>query len=139
MSKISTPSIFPRISNRSRPVACSRSVGTVPGLAPGGRRSSSVLISVNHTLFLSLSLHLVSIFNFETKLSSSRGRVCLLAYANRYAHQLTTKRHRNTVYHTFKRLDLYIIPATTRCRNRIDFSCALYQLQSFHASKSCEG
>jgi len=27
-------------------VACSRSVGTVPGTAPGGRRSSSVLISV---------------------------------------------------------------------------------------------
>lgn len=31
MSKISTPCIFPRISRRSRPVACSRSVGMVPG------------------------------------------------------------------------------------------------------------
>jgi hypothetical protein len=30
-SKISTPCIFPRISRRSRPVACSRSVGMVPG------------------------------------------------------------------------------------------------------------
>lgn len=48
MSKISIPCIFPRISNLSKPVACSRSVGTVPGLAPGARRSDSVLIS---TLF----------------------------------------------------------------------------------------
>jgi hypothetical protein len=46
MSKISMPCIFPKISRRSRPVACSRSVGTVPGFAPGGRRSASVLISV---------------------------------------------------------------------------------------------
>lgn len=45
MSNISTPSILPKISSRSRPVACSRSVGTVPGFAPGGRRSSSVLMS----------------------------------------------------------------------------------------------
>lgn len=45
MSKTSIPCIFPRISKRSRPVACSRSVGTVPGRAPGGRRSASVLIS----------------------------------------------------------------------------------------------
>lgn len=45
MSKISIPCIFPRISRRSRPVACSISVGTVPGCAPGGRRSASVLIS----------------------------------------------------------------------------------------------
>ena len=46
MSKISMPCIFPRISNRSRPVDCSRSVGMVPGLAPGGRRSCSSLTSV---------------------------------------------------------------------------------------------
>lgn len=46
MSKTSTPCIFPRISRRSRPVACSRSVGMVPGLAPGGRRSCSLLMSV---------------------------------------------------------------------------------------------
>lgn len=46
MSKTSTPSILPRISRRSRPVACSRSVGTVPGAAPGPKRSSLVLISV---------------------------------------------------------------------------------------------
>ena len=45
MSKISTPCIFPRISRRSRPVACSRSVGMVPGLAPSGRRSASEVIS----------------------------------------------------------------------------------------------
>jgi hypothetical protein len=31
MSKISIPCIFPRTSRRSRPVACSASVGTVPG------------------------------------------------------------------------------------------------------------
>jgi hypothetical protein len=47
MSKISTPCIFPRISRRSRPVACSRSVGTVPGCAPGAKRSASDLISVD--------------------------------------------------------------------------------------------
>lgn len=46
MSKTSTPCILPRISNRSSPVDWSRSVGTVPGSAPGGRRSSSDLISV---------------------------------------------------------------------------------------------
>lgn len=46
MSKMSMPCIFPMSSRRSRPVACSTSDGTVPGLAPGGRRSSSVLISV---------------------------------------------------------------------------------------------
>ena len=46
MSKTSTPCILPRISKRSRPVDWSRSVATVPGSAPGGRRSSSVLISV---------------------------------------------------------------------------------------------
>jgi len=45
MSKISMPCIFPKISNRSNPVACSRSVGMVPGAAPGGRRSASLLIS----------------------------------------------------------------------------------------------
>lgn len=45
MSKISMPCIFPRISRRSRPVACSRSVGMLPGAAPGGRRSSCDLIS----------------------------------------------------------------------------------------------
>ena len=50
ISKISTPCIFPRISKRSRPVACSRSVGTVPGAAPGGRRSASLLISVSRHL-----------------------------------------------------------------------------------------
>lgn len=47
MSKTSTPCILPRISKRSRPVDWSRSVGTVPGSAPGGRRSSSVLTSVD--------------------------------------------------------------------------------------------
>ena len=47
MSKISTPCIFPKISNRSRPVACSRSVGIVPGAAPGPMRSASLLISAN--------------------------------------------------------------------------------------------
>ena len=47
MSKISMPCIFPRISRRSRPVDCSRSVGTVPGFAPGALRSSSVLISAH--------------------------------------------------------------------------------------------
>lgn len=46
MSKISMPCIFPRISKRSRPVACSRSVGMVPGSAPGGSKSSSLLISI---------------------------------------------------------------------------------------------
>jgi len=46
MSKMSTPSILPRISRRSKPVACSTSVGTVPGGAPGPVRSSTVLISV---------------------------------------------------------------------------------------------
>jgi hypothetical protein len=45
MSKMSTPCIFPRISRRSRPVACSRSVGMVPGWAPSGRRSASEVIS----------------------------------------------------------------------------------------------
>lgn len=45
-SKTSTPCIFPRISRRSRPVACSRSVGMVPGAAPlSGRRSCSPVIS----------------------------------------------------------------------------------------------
>lgn len=46
MSKMSMPCIFPRISRRSRPVACSASVGMVPGFAPGAKRSASVLISV---------------------------------------------------------------------------------------------
>lgn len=46
MSKTSTPSIFPRISNRSKPVACSRSDGTVPVLAPGPMRSSAVFTSL---------------------------------------------------------------------------------------------
>jgi len=45
MSKMSTPSILPRISSRSRPVDCSRSVGMVPGSAPGPMRSSSTRIS----------------------------------------------------------------------------------------------
>jgi hypothetical protein len=45
MSKMSTPCIFPRSSRRSRPVDCSRSVGTVPGCAPGAKRSASVLMS----------------------------------------------------------------------------------------------
>lgn len=45
-SKMSTPCIFPRISRRSRPVACSMSVGMVPGAAPPeGRRSCSLVIS----------------------------------------------------------------------------------------------
>jgi hypothetical protein len=46
MSKMSMPCIFPMCSRRSRPVDWSRSVGMVPGLAPGGRRSSSTLISI---------------------------------------------------------------------------------------------
>jgi len=45
MSNTSIPCIFPKSSNRSNPVLWSRSVGTVPGSAPGGRRSASVLIS----------------------------------------------------------------------------------------------
>lgn len=45
ISKISTPFIFPKISNRSRPVACSRSVGMLPIEAPVGRRSASFFIS----------------------------------------------------------------------------------------------
>ena len=45
MSKMSMPCILPRISRRSRPVDWLRSVGTVPGSAPGGRRSSIVLTS----------------------------------------------------------------------------------------------
>lgn len=48
MSKMSTPCIFPRISRRSRPVDCSASVGTVPGFAPSGIRSSMDLISGAH-------------------------------------------------------------------------------------------
>lgn len=48
MSKISTPCILPKISNRSRPVACSMSVGMVPGAAPGGRRSASDVTSARH-------------------------------------------------------------------------------------------
>lgn len=47
MSKMSMPCIFPMSSRRSRPVACSTSVGMVPGFAPGGMRSSSFLISVD--------------------------------------------------------------------------------------------
>lgn len=54
MSKMSTPSIFPRISNLSRPVACSKSVGTVPGWPPGGSRSASVLISAKDFNLLSV-------------------------------------------------------------------------------------
>lgn len=50
MSKMSTPSILPRISRRSIPVACSRSVGTVPGAAPGPKRSSSVRTSAHASL-----------------------------------------------------------------------------------------
>lgn len=46
MSKMSMPCILPISSRRSIPVAWSTSVGTVPGLAPGGMRSSSVFISV---------------------------------------------------------------------------------------------
>lgn len=49
ISKISTPCIFPSISNRSKPVDCSRSVGTVPGSAPGGSRSSNDLISISRS------------------------------------------------------------------------------------------
>lgn len=45
MSKMSTPSTLPRISRRSRPVDCSRSVGTVPSAAPGPNRSSKDLTS----------------------------------------------------------------------------------------------
>lgn len=47
MSKMSMPCILPKISRRSRPVACSRSVGMVPGCAPGGTRSCSLLISAH--------------------------------------------------------------------------------------------
>lgn len=56
ISKMSTPSIFPRISRRSRPVDCSRSVGTEPGAAPGPTRSSSVLMSVLADLLASMAL-----------------------------------------------------------------------------------
>jgi len=45
MSNMSMSSILPRSSKRSIPVACSKSVGTVPGAAPGPKRSSSVLTS----------------------------------------------------------------------------------------------
>ncbi len=51
MSKMSMPCIFPRISSRSNPVACSRSVGTVPGSAPGGSRSSIDLISSSRKIY----------------------------------------------------------------------------------------
>ena len=54
MSKMSTPCILPKISNRSRPVACSRSVGMVPGGAPGPRRSSDVWISVYPHTYISM-------------------------------------------------------------------------------------
>ena len=47
MSKMSTLSILPRISRRSRPVDCSISVGTVPGFAPGPTRSVLDFISVS--------------------------------------------------------------------------------------------
>lgn len=50
ISNMSMPCIFPKISKRSRPVACSRSVGMVPGAAPGGRRSDSDLISAFRNL-----------------------------------------------------------------------------------------
>ena len=56
MSKMSTPSILPRISRRSRPVDCSRSVGTVPGAAPSGRRSASEWMSVRRHIFSSVVL-----------------------------------------------------------------------------------
>jgi hypothetical protein len=46
ISKTSMPCIFPKISNRSNPVACSKSVGTVATAAPGPMRSVSSLISV---------------------------------------------------------------------------------------------
>ena len=46
MSKISIPCILAKISNRSKPVDWLKSDGTVPGSAPGGRRSCSVLTSV---------------------------------------------------------------------------------------------
>jgi hypothetical protein len=54
ISKISIPCILPKISNRSRPVACSRSVGTVPGLAPGPNRSSGPLTSIHGHIHVSL-------------------------------------------------------------------------------------
>lgn len=57
MSKMSTPSILPRISRRSRPVACSRSVGTEPGAAPGPKRSSSPLTSVVGSLSADIARH----------------------------------------------------------------------------------
>lgn len=59
MSKMSTPCILPKISSRSRPVACSRSVGTVPGAAPGGSRSASDLISDGRDQRLTLMSHRV--------------------------------------------------------------------------------
>ena len=46
ISKTSIPCILPRISNRSNPVACSRSVGMVPTFAPGPKRSAGVFTSV---------------------------------------------------------------------------------------------
>ena len=63
ISKISIPCILPRSSNRSRPVACSRSVGTVPGSAPGGRRSSADWISAKarrNQYFVNLSMAVVA-------------------------------------------------------------------------------
>lgn len=41
MSKTSTPSILPNNSNLSKPVAWSKSVGIVPGLAPGPIKDES--------------------------------------------------------------------------------------------------
>ncbi len=46
ISNTSIPCIFPKISNRSNPVACSKSEGIVPGSAPGGSRSSIDLSSI---------------------------------------------------------------------------------------------
>jgi len=70
ISKMSIPSIFPKSSNLSRPVACSMSVGTVPGAAPGGRRSDSVLTSAKQIVRKIILMHQVM----------CRGRVFLCGY-----------------------------------------------------------
>lgn len=66
MSKMSTPCIFPKISKRSKPVACSRSVGMVPDGAPGGRRSASLLISVHPIKTIHQPTSIVNLSNPRT-------------------------------------------------------------------------
>ena len=71
MSKMSMPCIFPRISRRSRPVDCSASVGTVPGLAPSGMRSSMDLISAAHQ---QLALHMYARDGMSSELGCKMAR-----------------------------------------------------------------